>query len=183
MSIRNRKLTESIFELRIDAVSYFSFHLAKSEIRLDNDGQIFFNIGTHRIRCGDGPLFYGIEGVRSGIVDVMIVALNCLLSSTPIKEDLIGNIGKYYYNNHIEDENIFQLVQKYMVTTGSDALFWVYRITEEDFFFEFTTGSHFNDPETPFVKVHSGKLKRINVETLIEELTHFRTNFKEYCKM
>ena len=64
MSIRNRELTESIFDLRIDEISYFSFHLAESEIRLENDGQIFFNIGNRRISCSDGPLFYGAEGIH-----------------------------------------------------------------------------------------------------------------------
>lgn len=162
-------LSESLFDLKVDRFSFFSFHSKSNDARIDNDGQVLFHKEETSIECGDGPLIYGIS---SGILDDMIRYIKWILLSHPIELCWKDRMGEYFYL-HCADRNCDNIT-KYMFLSGRDCIVWLYKISAKEYYFEVTVGSQFHDPATTFRKIHSGVLLDKQIKRWDCELTEFK---------
>ncbi len=169
-------LSDNLYYIKIDHLSFISFQLEKNNARIDNDGRVWFHKGKLSIECGNGPLIYGSS---SGIVDEMIQCIKWVLSSTPIEPNLEKCIGECFYKN-CSNIAVNNRISKYMFTSGADCIVWLYRSGQNKYCFEVTTGSLFLDPATAFQKIHDGLLDEEDLKQWLNELTSFR-NLIQNC--
>lgn len=164
-------LSNELLKLKSDNKNYFSFYLKTEDSRIENDGVVLFHTEDSDIECGNGPLIYGDA---SGIINDLIAYIQWVLVSVPVETDLHGEMGAYFYNN-CTDKEINNKLSKYMFTSGSSSIVWLYKVADDKYCIEVTGGSKFT-PEIDFQKIYVETISEGKLRNWIVKLESSRSD-------